>query len=61
MCQEACHLWLETRLKQILIFSNSIISNALVAMVASAVVPVEDEIQQFSVSSDEENEDVELW
>ena len=28
---------------------------------SAIVVAVEDEIQQFSVSSDEEDEDVELW
>jgi hypothetical protein len=28
---------------------------------SAIVVAVEDEIQQFSVSSDEEEEDVELW
>ena len=52
--------FLETTLPQTWKLYNRYFTAA--SMETSAiVVAVEDEIQQFSVSSDEEDEDVELW
>ena len=52
--------WNETTLPQSWKFYNRYFTAASMAT-SAIVVAVEDEIQQFSVSSDEEDEDVELW
>ena len=60
VCYEKKVSWNETTLPQSWKFYNRYFTAA--SMETSAiVVAVEDEIQQFSVSSDEEDEDVELW